>query len=172
MNAKQNHPAAGLTLIELLVVIAIITIIVSAIVVASFSALKAGQIRGTRAVMQKIALGLAQYKLDNGMYRPSGVNGVPYNSPADSTYALWEALEADGKYLSVPAANKLADTAGPPEAPNPRYKYIDAWKQPLWYQCDGPDYSTFKLTSGGPDLILGDPTNPSDDTVGDNIVVE
>lgn len=170
----------GLTLIELLVVIAIVTIIVSAIVVASFSALKAGQVRGTRGVMEKIALALAQYKLDYGMYRPSSDStGAAYNPVADSTYPLWEALEFDGKYLTVPAANKLADTTGPPEAPNPRYKYIDSWKQPLYYEClpdpgtdRAKDFQRFRLTSGGPDLIIGDRTDAADETWGDNIVIE
>lgn len=175
----------SMTLIELLVVIAIISIIISAIVVASLTALKHAQVRGTRGVMQRIASGLAQYKQQYGMYVPAPLSDG--NSREYSTYPLWQALEHDGSFSGVPAANKLAGTADPQEASVSRYIYIDAWKKPLWYQCPPLKYDTnatppewvpeigdfnrFRIISSGPDLEMGAPTD-TDSVWGDNIIVE
>lgn len=184
-----------MTLVELLVVIAIISVIVSAIVVASLSALKAAQIKGTRGVMQKIAAALAQYRQEYKMYVPSGVDGIDENPREDSTYPLWQALEHVAKYSPVPAANRLVGTTDPQDSTIIRYKYVDAWKQPLWYQCPPLDYDTasnswvpeagdfsrFRIISSGPDLEMGKPkVRPGMETEdtplvnewGDNIIVE
>jgi prepilin-type N-terminal cleavage/methylation domain-containing protein len=180
----RRNGAPAFTMIELLLVIAIIGIIVSFIAVASFAAAKSAQIKGTRGIMQQIANALAAYKLDHGMFVPAQPSWIADNPVLDSTYPLWQALELDGKYFAAPAANKLAGDKDPYDSSITRYKYVDAWEKPLWYQCpplkynkatgqwdpDGGDFSRFRLVSSGPDKVLG--AADTDAATGDNIIVE
>ena len=117
-----------MTLMEILMVMAIMAFIVSAVVAASFAAQRRAQVKGTKAFLEQIAVGLAQYKADYRMYVPSDPGDLPENT----TYPLWQALE--GTYnIGVKAKYKLAgDTVTDPRTGQAvqRYLYEDAWKKP------------------------------------------
>ena len=140
----HRAPERAMTLMEILMVMAIMTLIVSAVVAASFAAQRRAQVKGTEGFFEQIAVGLAQYKADHRMYVPSDDD--------DTTYPLWQALE--GTYIDVEAKYKLAgDTVTDPRTGQAiqRYQYQDAWKKLLWYGCAAP-YDRFEIRSSGPDL--------------------
>ena len=162
---RRQHPsrtacvrrpnAAALTLIELLVVMAIITIIVSSITVAAYSIFKLSQKKATRNFFETIAVALEQYKQEYRMYVPAEDENGPLDTPNDSTYVLWQALEYEGGYRFHPESKhkEIGTTFTDPASDTQirRYLYIDSWKTRVYYECDRP-YTQYRLRSRGPDL--------------------
>jgi len=80
------------------------------------------------------------------------------------TFALWQALEYDGQYVTI-AGTAKAVTAIPNAATftDPKtgavttwYYYKDYWGTPISYVCP-PPYNQYTLTSAGEDKIFGTP---------------
>jgi len=152
---------SAITLIEILVVMAIMTILVSTIVVAGFSAQRRAQVRGTRGLLQKIVQGLEQYRATYRIYVPQDPALTPIDESDPEqvkryTLPLWEALEHRGKFITVEAEYKesggtLRDYVTGLDYT--WYYYQDAWRQPLKYICRQP-FNRFILRSAGPDLEL------------------
>lgn len=166
--ARPTPPSAtAMTLIEILVVMSIMIILVSSIVVAAFSLHSRGQISGTKGVIDQLAMALAAYKTTYRMYVPADAA----DAQANSTLPLWQALEREEKITTViDRYKKETDAGADPKtgALFKRYIYIDAWSQPLYYECAAP-FQRFRLTSGGRDLLIGSVGSVE---AGDNIVKE
>jgi hypothetical protein len=159
-------------------VMGIMVIIVSAIVVAAYGVQRQGQIKGSKGLLEQLALALENYRAQYRMYVPRHHNEPTVPNPVTvatdpwqvecSSAALWMALEhvekidtakkeykEKGGTFTSPETGALVDV----------YFYRDAWRQPIMYECY-PPYTRFTLTSFGPDLV------PGGDTRGDDIVVE
>ena len=152
---------AAITLIELIVVMGIMLMLASALVVASFRLQTRGQIEGTKGVLEQLAQGLEAYRITHRMYVP----GDPGNASDISSWPLWYAVEYDGDYVTV--ADQYKEEHGDFENPATGahvtiYRYVDAWGNPLVYECVGACQS-FTLISRGKDLVL---------ETGDDIVKE
>jgi type II secretory pathway pseudopilin PulG len=160
-----------MTLVEILVVMSVMIILVSAVVVAVFRISSKAPVEGTKGLLNKLAVGLESYRATYRMYPPVDPNdpfsplAITPPSPVSaqvqaSSGALWKALEynGQGQFMSpVSAAYKAPGgtfTDPTTGAIQTWYYYQDAWQQPLCYVCQGPSYTQYTLTSGGPDLIL------------------
>ena len=155
-----------MTLIEIIVVMAIITIIASAIVAASMGVFAGYQVRSTKNFMNQLAVALDKYHGIHRMYVPAR-QGLDPNPADQSTIELWQALEhgSEAKF-SVEARFKEKGDPGVDPATNQlfdRYYYLDAWAQPLYYECN-PPFRSFELRSVGKDQGM----NTDDDVVRQN----
>jgi prepilin-type N-terminal cleavage/methylation domain-containing protein len=163
----------AMTLIEILVVMSIMVILVSAVVVAVFRVSSRGQEEGTKGLFEQIAQGLEQYKTTYQMYPPADPSDpgslLDFTQPGQvqaSSAALYQAIEYYNEFVHIAAACKLQPpgitfTDSRTGAVQPWYYYVDAWRTPLCYICQGPSYTQYTLTSGGKDLLL----NTADDIV-------
>jgi len=155
----------GLTLVELLVVMAIMTIIASAITVAAIGAYANSQVKGTRNFFEKISAAMAQYRDIHRMNVALVVRndpGVPSTSSstydawrAQSSCGLWQALEYEGiaGFSADPKFKEKWDAFANPQTgeKTARFRYVDAWRNPILYLCP-PPYASFELRSAGKDL--------------------
>jgi len=143
---------------------AIMTILASAITVAAIGLMGYAQKKGTMALFERIGQVLEQYKADHRMYVPQDLDETGADSDSASAYPLWQALEHDANYkFAVEAKFKArGDEATDPAtgATFRRFYYIDAWKNPIRYECR-PPYTRFELRSAGKDAVL----NNEDDII-------
>ena len=133
---------------------AIMTIIASAIVVSLMGGMRHAQIKGTEAFFETIKAQLAQYHDMHRMYMPGWDDG--------SSIALWQGMEHEGTFA---AKKDFVQKVEPDDAEDPtftdpdtgekvqRYRYVDAWRNPVQYACD-PPFTRFELRSRGRDLEM------------------
>jgi type II secretory pathway pseudopilin PulG len=128
-----------MTLTELLVVMAIMLILVSAVVVAVFRVSSQAPVKGTQALLQKLAIGLDAYRATYRIYPPQDNIADPVGNPPPpwpdywyldpikgqtydprwivtpvqaSTFALWYALEYQGQGQFMTPVSSAYKAAG------------------------------------------------------------
>ena len=133
---------------------AIMTIVAGAIVVAMVGGMRHAQVKGTQAFFEAVKAQMAQYRDTHRMYMPGWSDG--------NSIPLWQALEYEGTFAAKKDFLEKVeeDDAEDPTFTDPttgenvqRYRYIDAWRNPIEYEC-APPFTRFELRSGGPDLEM------------------
>jgi len=158
---RRAPRAAALTLIELIVVMAIMTILASAIIVSLMGGMRHAQIKGTEAFFETLKAQLNQYHDIHRMYMPEAPNSNPSKW---TTLGLWQGLEHEGKFaakkdfvekVEEDNGENISSTFTDPVTGEKvqRYRYVDAWRNPVQYTCD-PPFTRFELRSRGRDLEM------------------
>lgn len=167
----SRRRSAGFTLVEIMAVVLIILVLAGLILSMAGNATREADIASTKALLERIGVGLEGYKAETGQY-PVGT--------ADMNRALYRTLSntAHGTYNPTPIAGREPFMEWKPTELNPVEYYpwdtpkyvsqpnagfVDAWGNAIQYTFDPNITSTYRLWSMGPDGKTGDVNYRVDD---------
>ena len=159
----SRRRSAGFTLVEIMAVVLIILVLAGLILSMAGNATREADIASTKALLERIAVGLEGYKAETGQY-PVGT--------ADMHRVLYRTLSntAHGTYNPTPIAGREPFMDWKPTELNPVEYYpwdtpkyvsqpnagfVDAWGNAVQYAFDPNLSSTYRLWSMGPDGKTG-----------------
>ena len=168
----SRRRSAGFTLVEIMAVVLIILVLAGLILSMAGGAARDADIANTKALLERIGVGLEAYKAETGQYP------VPSNI-AEANRLLYRTLSnTAGTYNPTPIAGREPFMDWKPTELNPveyypwdtpNYKaqptagFVDAWGNAIQYTFDPNITSTYRLWSMGPDGKTGDVNYRVDD---------